>query len=130
VTAQLPDPSQSSPGGQLCPQPPQLPLSVWVFVQKAPASLPQRSGVEPAQPQAPPPQISPPAQAVPQLPQFAGSEGRFAQNDPPSAAGQAPNPASTSQIEAHWPEPLQTDPNGQEFPQVPQLAGSVESFAQ
>jgi hypothetical protein len=76
--AQAP-PVQTWPALQVVPHAPQFCGSVWRFVQKAPAPVPQASGVEAGQAQALFTQAWPTGQATPHPPQLAGSFPRLAQ---------------------------------------------------
>jgi hypothetical protein len=64
------------------PQPPQLPASVWVFVQAVPQTVSPEG-----QAQAPFAQLAPVAQTLPHAPQFVGSELKFGQAPPQVGVG-------------------------------------------
>jgi hypothetical protein len=70
---------QTWPATHFVPHVPQFCGSVWVFVQKAEAPLPQAFGVAAGQAQAPPAQAWPTGHAFPQIPQFCGSVAVVAQ---------------------------------------------------
>lgn len=104
-----------SPASHATPHPPQFSGSLPKVTQAPPQSAPP-----PGQTQAPETHDWPAAQRVPQLPQLAGSVEVSAQLHPVLVHTHGVFPAAHT----HFPS-LQVAPDGQAFPQAPQLVASL-----